>query len=171
MAYLISATGGKPSILAGSGWPSFSRDGKWIYFADQGQIWKRMMSGGDALELTRNGGLAALESADGKYVYYRQDPNGPGPLWCIPARGGEAVKLVDGVFDFFPVEKGVYYIDQRTDEAKLQFLSVETGKSTLVARNLGRVRRGLTATSDGRTILFARVDSSADDLMLVEDFR
>ena len=170
-AYLIPAMGGKPTFFAGNGCPSFSRDGKWIYFMDRDQIWKKMTSGGRALQITRNGGWAALESADGKDVYYRQAPNGPGPLWRIPVWGGEAVKVMDGMFDFFPVEKGVYYINEQTDEPKLQFLNFATGKSTLVARDLGRVRRGLTATSDGRTILFARVDSSSDDLMLVENFR
>jgi Tol biopolymer transport system component len=170
--YLIPDIGGKPSLFAGNGWPTFSRDGKWIYYSDQSQIWKKMASGGGAaLQITQNEGLAAVESADGKYVYYRQAPSGPGPLWRIPAWGGEAVKLLDGMFDFFPTGKGVYYIDQRTEESQLHFLHFSTGKSTLVARDLGRVRRGLTATPDGRKILFARADSSSDDLMLVDDFR
>jgi hypothetical protein len=44
-------------------------------------------------------------------------------------------------------------------------------RSSTVARNLGDVRTGLTASPDGRTILYTRTDSSVDDLMLVENFR
>jgi hypothetical protein len=40
-----------------------------------------------------------------------------------------------------------------------------------VARNLGEVRPLLTASFDGRTILDTKLDSSVDDLMLVENFR
>jgi Tol biopolymer transport system component len=116
-AYLISASGGEPAVFAGNGWPSFSRDGKWAYYSDQFQIWKKRVPSGEAFQLTHNGAMAGLESADGKYVYYRQAANGPGPLWRIPAWGGEAVKVADGTFDFFPIEYGVYYIDQRTEEA------------------------------------------------------
>jgi len=46
-----------------------------------------------------------------------------------------------------------------------------TRRSTVVADTLGSVGAGLSATRDGRTILFSRVDSSVDDLMLVENFR
>jgi serine/threonine protein kinase/Tol biopolymer transport system component len=174
-SYLIPAAGGKPSRFAGAGWPSFSRDGRSVYFSSsangKSDIWKMMVSGGDPIQVTHNSGLAALESVDGKHIYYRQSAMAPGPLWRMPASGGEPVKLLDGMFDFFVIKPGIYYIDQHTGEADLQFLDFTTGKSTLVARNLGEVRRGLTASSDGRMILFARVDSSAADLMLVENFR
>jgi Tol biopolymer transport system component len=68
-------------------------------------------------------------------------------------------------------EKGIYYIDQPEGEARLQFYDLATGRSTTVARNLGVVGLGLTVSPDGRTILFSRVTSSVNDLMLVENFR
>jgi hypothetical protein len=40
-----------------------------------------------------------------------------------------------------------------------------------IAERLGAVSNGLSATRDGRTILFSRIDSSVNDLMLVENFR
>jgi hypothetical protein len=40
-----------------------------------------------------------------------------------------------------------------------------------VATGLGSVYLGLTASKDGRTIFYSRVDSSLDDLMLVENVR
>jgi hypothetical protein len=41
----------------------------------------------------------------------------------------------------------------------------------VVANNLGNVYLELAASRDGRTIFATRVDSSVDDLMLVENFR
>jgi hypothetical protein len=73
--------------------------------------------------------------------------------------------------NFAVLGRGIYYIDQPSGEARLQFFDFSTGRSTTVARNLGEVRLGLTASPDGRTILYTREDSSVDDLMLVENFR
>ena len=56
-------------------------------------------------------------------------------------------------------------------ESRLQFYDFATRKSSVVARNLRDVRLGLTASPDGRTILYTRLDSAVDDLMMVEHFR
>jgi hypothetical protein len=47
----------------------------------------------------------------------------------------------------------------------------KTRKSMTVVRDLGNVFIGLTASPHGRTIFYTRVDSSVDDLMLVDNFR
>ena len=59
--------------------PSLTHDGKWIYFGSnrggQFQVWKMPAQGGDAIQITKKGGYAALESSDGQYLYYaRRSP-------------------------------------------------------------------------------------------------
>src|SRR5262249_30382697 len=192
-AYVIPAAGGKPRNLtqhpASDSFPSFSRDGQWIYFTSDRkgkfQIWKIPASGGDAVQLTPNGGIMPEASPDGAYLYYVQTWNPPSPLWRVPVSGGAPVKVLEGVVlgNFVVLERGIYYIDrpssqrgfQSTEaissETRLQYFDFATRRSTTVARNLGNVFIGLTASRDGRTILYTRVDSSVDDLMLVENFR
>ena len=178
--YVVPAAGGKPRRLTSNPAidhsPTFSRDGKSIYFTSQrsGQyrIWKMPVAGEDAVLVTPSDAFVAFETLDGSSLYYAS-PSNVSPLWRMPTSGGEPVKVLDGLlwWNFWLLDKGAYYIDNLGTETRLQYLNFVTGKSTTVARNLGNVQAGLTASPDGRTIFFARVDSSADDLMLVENFR
>jgi serine/threonine protein kinase/Tol biopolymer transport system component len=179
--YVVAASGGKPRRLtadpSNDSAPSFSRDGRSIYFnsnrTGEFQIWKVPTAGGDAVQVTRNGGYIAFESPDGAYVYYTQTLAGPSGLWRMPSAGGEPLKVLDGVVwrNFVVLERGIYYIEQTSGDSRLRFFDSATGGVTTVATGLGEVRYGLTASSDGRTILFTRVDFTIDDLMLVENFR
>jgi dipeptidyl aminopeptidase/acylaminoacyl peptidase len=191
--YMVSAAGGKPRNLtshpAADGMPSFSRDGRWIYFQStrtgEFRIWKMPASGGDAVQVTNNVGFAPLESPDGAYLYYIETLDKPSPLWRVPVSGGAPVKVLEGVVltNYVVLDRGIYYIDlpsgqggvhysdKPSGETRLQYFDFATRRSTTVARNLGDVDNPLTASADGRTILYARVDSSVDELMLVENFR
>jgi serine/threonine protein kinase len=179
--YVIPAVGGKPrritSNLANDHGPSFSRDGKWIYFCSKRtgdyQIWKCPANGGEAVQVTKNTGFVAFDSLDGTSVYYTQTSSLPSALWRLPIFGGRPVKVLEGVvFRAFAVlERGIYYIDRPAGETRLQFFDFTTSTSTTVTTGLGDPWFGLTASPDGRTILFSRQDSAVNDLMLVENFR
>lgn len=190
---VVPARGGKPRNLTekmlNAAFPSFSRDGQWIYFnivrSQEGRIWKMPAAGGDAVQVTSNAGALAIESHDGRDLYYVSAVDRPGSLWRQPLAGGEPVKLLDGVVlgNFDVVDGGIYYIDRVSGEAgvhftdrpsgetRLRYYEFATGRSTTVASNLGVVSLGMSASRDGRTVFFSRVDSSADELMLVENFR
>jgi Tol biopolymer transport system component len=175
---VIAVTGGKyrriTSHPASDLVPSFSRNSQWIYFGSNRsgkmQIWKVPASGGEPIQVTTNGGNAAFESFDGTQLYFLILNSG---LWRMPVSGGPPVKILDGVvwLAYTVIEKGIYYIDNVSGESRLQFYDFASAKSAVVARNLGDLFLGLTASPDGRTILYTRVDLSIDDLMLVENFR
>ncbi len=184
--YVIPAAGGKPRRVtthpALDHAPSFSRDGKWIYFGSnrtgQYQVWKVPASGGDAVQVTRDGGFVAEESPDGTNLYYTipdAAAGGATALWRLATSGGKPVKVLERVYGatFAVLERGIYYIEVNPRESRLQFHDFASGKSTTVARNLGDVIDvgGLAASPDGRKILYSRVDSTVNDLMLVENFR
>ena len=180
--YVMPASGGKPHRItfhpANNCCPSFSRDGQWVYFRShrtgEDQVWKTPFAGGHAVQVTNNVGHVAFESPDGRYVYYTQTANLPSALWRIPVSGGQSEKMLEGVVfrAFVVLEIGIYYIDQPSpSEARLRFFKFATGRPITVARNIGNIGPGLTASPDGRTILYSRLDSSIDDLMLVENFR
>ena len=123
--------------------------------------------------MTQNTGYVAFESPNGAYVYYTQTLTTPSDLWRVSTSGGPPVKVLTGVINraFTVLDKGIYYLDRYSRETRLQYFDFANGRSTTVAGSLGDLRNGLTASPDGRTILYTRIDSSVDDLMVVENFR
>ncbi len=191
--FVVPASGGTPHTLTAhlpnGALPSFSRDGRWIYFSvyqpGGSRIWKMPASGGAAVQVTNNAAALGIESADGRDLYYIDRIDRPSAMWRQPVSGGAPVKVLDGVVSgsFDVVEGGIYYIDRVSPETgehftdrpsgdtRLQYFDFRTSGTTTVARNLGTVGFGLSASRDGRAVFFSRVDSSVDELMLVEDFR
>jgi hypothetical protein len=138
-------------------------------------IWKIPVSGGAAVQVSAGLGLMAIESPDGAYLYYSEsrNTNSPAPLLRIPVAGGPAVTIMDRVnsTSFDVVDGGIYYLERLAGDSRLHYFDLASRKTTTVAGSLGNVDFGLDASTDGRTILFTRIDSSVNDLMLVENFR
>ena len=126
---------------------------------------------GDAVQVTHAGGFKAVEGADGA-LYYTEAPS-TGGLWRVPASGGPSVRLIDEVLHsaFAVVDNGIYYIDRSSRGTRLRFFDLPTRTSLTVADGLGDVRPLLTASPDGRTILYSRLDTAVEDLMIVDNFR
>jgi len=127
----------------------------------------------DAVQVTSTeGGGGAVESADGSRIYYNTVAV-VGSVWRQALSGGQPEKVVDGVvwFNWTLLDNGLYYMERPGSEARLQYLDLTTGKSITIARDLGDIAAGLAVSPDGKTVLFTRTDASADDLMLVENFR
>jgi Tol biopolymer transport system component len=181
--YVVPAEGGQPRNVtqhpANEAFASFSRDGKWIYFhsvrSGEPRIWKIPVSGGTAVQVSTKHGLLSIESWDGAYVYHVESMSTgtPGPLWRLPVNGGAPEKLVDNVVStsFDVTDSGIYYIEQLKGENRIRYFDFARRESRVIASGLGNLSTGIAASRDGRTIFFARVDSSVNDLMLVENFR
>jgi serine/threonine protein kinase len=186
--HVIGANGGRPMRLTSDAkddtLPSWSRDGKWIYFASKPagpsnrtgrmQVWKMPATGGTAIQITKNGGGLAYESPDGELLYFSK-PEFSGGLWKMNLRTGEEVQLLpsNAGFHFFVVTSGIYFMPEPgpNQASSVQFLSFATGKVKTVARTSGEPRDALCVSPDGRFLLFGQLDGSGSDLMLVENFR
>ena len=139
----MNAEGGPPRRLTSEKSqetvPSWSRDGRWIYFASDRtgnwQVWKMPAEGGKAVQVTKGGGFAAFESYDGKTLYYAKGQAAPG-LWKVPVEGGEETVVLEqlgaGLWGYWGLtQDGIYFYNART--RAIEFFSFATRKVTKVA--------------------------------------
>ncbi len=171
--------GGAPHVLADGVCPSWSRDGKWIYFgADRDgvrQVWKVPVAGGTRVQVTQHGGHAALESLDGKYVYYSKTFTSEPEIWRVAVEGGEEVPMPlihPGTWASWQVvEGGVLFVGPSLGhQAVLSYFDFAKNRTSSLAV-LDRVPFWLGATTDGKIVAFDQPGREQSQAMLIENFR
>jgi hypothetical protein len=163
--------------------PSWSRDGHWIYFAsnrtEDYQVWKVPAEGGEAVQVTKQGGFAAFEPHDRRYVYYAKNIDAPG-IWRVPFDGGEEAPVLDqpkvGWWGYWAlVDEGIYYVNTEVSSHPThEFFSFADGRRKQIAameKEGPYLSPGLAVSPDQRSILYKQVNQNVNDITMVENFR
>jgi Tol biopolymer transport system component len=162
--------------------PSWSRDGRWIYFGSNRtgdwQVWKIPSEGGTAIKVTSQGGREAFESTDGQWLYYTKYPPTQG-IWRVAVAGGEESQALDHGYQglWAVLDSGVALVWSAPESVPvIEFFSFARRSLTTIRKlpeNLLRTYSfgmSLAVSPDGLWILYTSNDRSESDLVLVENF-
>jgi Tol biopolymer transport system component len=190
--YFVGTDGGllhrlttEPSI---DGVPSWSGDGRWIYFASTRagvipDVWRVSPDGGQAIRLTHNGGFEPRESPDGRFIFYLD--RGPGALAIdstarlmrLPLDGGQEEKVLDRVRPFLwsVTETGIVLVSRETDFDVIDVYRFDDRQVARVGRLPFRIPvtfyPHMTVSRDGRWALATSMVRFDSDLMRLDNFR
>ncbi|MGA3087492.1 MAG: winged helix-turn-helix domain-containing protein [Terriglobales bacterium] len=182
--FLVNADGGAARPLLEDNFsnnvPRWSRDGQWIYFASnrtgEWQIWKIRKTGGSPVQVTQQGGFAAMESPDGEFLYYAKHNYDSPEIWRIPVAGGSEAPVFPGIrpldWGAWTVhDHGICFVDWDADQIPtISFYDFAAhGVKHLAA--LDRPPFWLTATHDGKSVIFDQPGQEENHVMLLENFR
>jgi Tol biopolymer transport system component len=182
--FVVSAAGGSPrEITSGESndiLPRWSADGQFVYFASNRsgawQAWKISARGGQPRQVTTNGAFVAIESPDGRWVYYtKSDLDG---IWRIPASGGPEERILAqppaGYWGYWCVAaRGIYLFDTELSKPRIVLYDPVTKKITRVA-TLDRYPppySGLTVNRGEDELLITDEHDAGSHITLVENFR
>jgi Tol biopolymer transport system component len=166
---------------------SWSGDGRWVYFSSTragviADIWRVSLDGGEAVQLTRNGGFEPKESSDGRYLFYLDRPpnslafDGTARLMRAPLAGGQEELVLERIRPFLwsVTDKGIVFLKREPD---FDAIDVYRFSDQRVARigKLGFRVPGIfalmTVSGDGRWALATDMVRFDSDLMWLDNFR
>jgi Tol biopolymer transport system component/DNA-binding winged helix-turn-helix (wHTH) protein len=168
--------------------PSWSHDGKWIYFESftptHGPLMERIyrcpVDGGSAVQLSLSNQQWALESFDGKTVYFTDESRLGRHVGFAkisePLVANESI--VEGMpsmwsTDVWTVAEGGIYFAPEDSPRSIRYFDFNTKH----VRKIFDVEKdfdpggGLSVSPDGHWILYSQVDERGADILLVENFR
>ena len=181
----VDVQGGLPEPLTHSPWlevaPWWSSDGRSIYFGSnrsgRWEVWRLPADGGAEPErVTPGGSRRAVESRDGRWLYFtRRGDDGRRGLWRQPTGGGEPELLLPGIDrhaagNWAVAPAGVYYVTKGSDHASVLSLldpeRVETRR--LATLEDWPMSRSLALAPDGSWLAYSQAYGVDSDVVLVE---
>jgi Tol biopolymer transport system component/DNA-binding winged helix-turn-helix (wHTH) protein len=183
--FVTSIEGGAPRRLTdGStedGSPAWSADGRWIYFrSNRGgamNIWKIPSDdGGEAIQITRNGGFETFAAPNGKEIYYTKEQDASG-IWRVSTDGGEETPVPElseaGQKRYWThTPKGIYYLAPATQPPyKIMFYDFNSRQTReILTTDQPPLLRssGLSVSADGKAIFYVQQDQNASNIMLTK---
>ncbi len=189
--YVVGKDGGhlrrlttEPSI---DGVPTWSGDGRWIYFASTrggmiADIWRVSADGGQAVRLTHNGGFEPRESSDGRYLFFLDRPpaglviGGTARLMRLPLGGGAEEPVLERVRPFLwsVTDTGIVFVTREPDFDAIdlyRFSDQQVARMGRLGFRLPESYTHMTVSRDGRWALATKMARFDSDLMRLDNFR
>jgi Tol biopolymer transport system component/DNA-binding winged helix-turn-helix (wHTH) protein len=182
-----------------NGAANWSRDGKWIYFYsghDGGayQLWKMPFAGGFPVRVTTNRGVYAIESEDGRFLYYAKtpgreqrpradtslQPRGPFTgcgVWKRSLATGQESRLPINVCNWYEwavARDGIYFLNlDFPPNGKIEFFDFAHGQITPIFAldKPASLFGGLAISPDGKSLLFGQNELKESYIMVMRNFR
>ena len=139
--------------------------------------------GGAAVQVTRQGGFAALESPDGRFLYYTKTDDGGDGLWRMSVSGGPETRIIHDAIAtraFFVTADSIYFIKavagngpyfvSRTVSDPIEIYSLRTGQTRTLAR-IANPWLYLSVAPDRGSLLYSETQQGDNELRLVEHFQ
>jgi serine/threonine protein kinase len=183
--YVVEVGSGVPRLIptvsdADNLAPNWSRDGQWIYFASNGghgfQLWKVPSQGGSPIQVTRNGGVYGIESADRRFLYYAK-LEVPG-IWKMPLSGGEESRVLDesggwGWASWALGRNGIYFLSPHAQpkERAIKYFELASGKKTTILALDKPVGWGVTVSPDETSLIYVQNELNQASLILMKNFQ
>jgi Tol biopolymer transport system component len=182
---MLELPDGTPHMLktfsdANNGAPSWSRDGKWIYFYsghDPGgyQLWKIPFNGGSPVRVTAQRGVHGIESVDGRFLFYSKF--GECGIWKKSLDTGEESSLPIHACDWFAwdvTRDGIYFLNpDSSPNGRIDFFDFAHGQDTpILALDKPASLFGSVAVSpDGKALIFGLNELNESYIMVMKNFR